>query len=119
MQIALYSLLMLYYGRKIAKKNVFILTLAVIFGIIKRIEIERQGENMKLLTELISEKIMDAFEEAGYDRNLGRVKVSDRPDLCEFQCSGAMAGAKQYGKNPVDIAEDVSAGFRSRISLKR
>ena len=108
MQIALYSLLMLYYGRKIAKKNVFILTLAVIFGIIKRIEIERQGENMKLLTELISEKIMDAFEEAGYDRNLGRVKVSDRPDLCEFQCSGAMAGAKQYGKNPVDIAEDVS-----------
>ena len=34
----------------------------------------------------------DAFEAAGYDRELGRVTVSNRPDLCEYQCNGAMAG---------------------------
>lgn len=104
----------MYCGLYIAKKNAFLLTLSRIFVIIKRIEIERQGNDMKLLTELISEKIMDAFEAAGYDRSLGRVKVSDRPDLCEFQCSGAMAGAKQYGKNPIEIAEEVSGKLQGQ-----
>lgn len=48
-----------------------------------------------------------AFEAAGYDRALGRVTVSNRPDLCEYQCNGAMAGAKRYRKAPFMIAEDV------------
>lgn len=48
-----------------------------------------------------------AFEAAGYDRALGRVTASNRPDLCEYQCNGAMAGAKRYRKAPFMIAEDV------------
>lgn len=50
-----------------------------------------------------------AFEAAGYDRTLGRVQTSNRPDLCEYQCNGAMAGAKKYHKAPIMIASDVAA----------
>ena len=49
-----------------------------------------------------------AFEAAGYDPALGKVTVSNRPDLCEYQCNGAMAGAKQYHKAPLVIARDVA-----------
>ena len=62
----------------------------------------------KFLT-CISKEVEDAFEKAGYDRKLGKVTVSNRPDLCEYQCNGAMAGAKKYHKAPIMIAEDVAA----------
>ncbi len=62
---------------------------------------------MKKLLDLISEEMKSAFEAAGYDSELGRVTVSNRPDLCEFQCNGAMAGAKQYKKAPIMIANEV------------
>ena len=64
---------------------------------------------MKKMLELISEEMKNAFEAAGYDRELGKVTVSNRPDLCEYQCNGAMAGAKQYKKAPILIANDVAA----------
>ncbi|MDE6362985.1 MAG: arginine--tRNA ligase [Lachnospiraceae bacterium] len=64
---------------------------------------------MKKILDLISEEMMQAFEQAGYDRALGRVTLSNRPDLCEYQCNGAMAGAKQYKKAPIMIANDVAA----------
>ncbi len=64
---------------------------------------------MKEILELITQEVSDAFEQAGYDRALGRVTVSNRPDLCEYQCNGAMAGAKQYHKAPFMIADDVAA----------
>lgn len=64
---------------------------------------------MKKLLELLTDKMQDAFEMAGYDRELGRVAISNRPDLCEFQCNGAMAGAKKYKKAPLEIAGDVAA----------
>lgn len=64
---------------------------------------------MKKLLELISEEMKNAFEAAGYERELGKVTVSNRPDLCEYQCNGAMAGAKQYKKAPLMIANDVAA----------
>ncbi len=63
---------------------------------------------MQKILDVISDKMMDAFEAAGYDRALGRVTLSNRPDLCEFQCNGAMAGAKQYHKAPLMIANDVA-----------
>jgi arginyl-tRNA synthetase len=63
---------------------------------------------MKKLIDLISEEMKDAFEAAGYDRELGKVTASNRPDLCEYQCNGAMAGAKQYKKAPIMIANDVA-----------
>lgn len=48
-----------------------------------------------------------AFTDAGYDASLAKVTLSNRPDLCEYQCNGAMAGAKTYRKAPIMIAEDV------------
>ncbi|MBR1931274.1 MAG: arginine--tRNA ligase [Lachnospiraceae bacterium] len=64
---------------------------------------------MKKLLDLLTEEMQRAFEDAGYNRELGRVTVSNRPDLCEYQCNGAMAGAKQYKKAPIMIAGDVAA----------
>lgn len=64
---------------------------------------------MKKLLDLISDEMKDAFEQTGYARDLGKVTLSNRPDLCEYQCNGAMAGAKQYKKAPIMIANDVAA----------
>lgn len=63
---------------------------------------------MKKFLDLISEEMKQAFEAAGYDRELGKVTLSNRPDLCEYQCNGAMAGAKIYRKAPVAIAGEVA-----------
>ena len=62
---------------------------------------------MKTILEQISEKVSKGFEAAGYDASYGKVTLSNRPDLCEFQCNGAMAGAKVYHKAPIAIANDV------------
>jgi len=64
---------------------------------------------MKKILDLISEEMQQAFEKAGYAKELGKVTLSNRPDLCEYQCNGAMAGAKQYKKAPIMIANDVAA----------
>lgn len=63
---------------------------------------------MKQLLDLLSEEMGKAFEAAGYAPELGRVTVSNRPDLCEYQCNGAMAGAKQYHKAPMIIAAEAA-----------
>ena len=63
---------------------------------------------MDQFLNLISKEMASAFEAAGYDSALGRVTVSNRPDLCEYQCNGAMAGAKRYRKAPFMIADDVA-----------
>lgn len=63
---------------------------------------------MKKILDLISEEMKKAFELAGYDRELGKVTLSNRPDLCEYQCNGAMAGAKAYKKAPIMIANEVA-----------
>lgn len=62
---------------------------------------------MKKLMELMAEELASAFKKAGYNPEYGKVTVSNRPDLCEFQCNGAMAGAKAYKKAPFMIADDV------------
>ena len=63
---------------------------------------------MKKFLDLISEEMKNAFEAAGYDRELGKVTLSNRPDLCEYQCNGAMAGARLYKKAPIMIAGEVA-----------
>ncbi len=63
---------------------------------------------MKKFLDLLSEEMGKAFEAAGYDGALGRITISNRPDLCEYQCNGAMAGAKQYHKPPIAIAGEVA-----------
>ena len=79
---------------------------------------------MKKLMDLITAEVSAAFEAAGYDPALGKVTVSNRPDLCEFQCNGAMAGAKRYKKAPFMIADavaeklSVSPIFESAESVK-
>ena len=61
---------------------------------------------MNTIIELITEEVKNAFQKAGYDASYGRVTLSNRPDLCEYQCNGAMA-AKEYRKAPAMIAKDV------------
>lgn len=62
---------------------------------------------MKQLLDTLKDKLEACFEQAGYDRKYGMVSVSNRPDLCQFQCNGAMAAAKEYKKAPIQIATDV------------
>lgn len=70
---------------------------------------------MRTLLELITIEMRDSFEKAGYDGELAKVTLSNRPDLCEYQCNGAMAGAKKYKKAPFMIAEDVAANLKDSI----
>ena len=60
---------------------------------------------MKKFLELISEEMGKGFEAAGYEAQLGRVTVSNRPDLCEYQCNGAMAG-DVYKRQIVDYFQN-------------
>ena len=62
---------------------------------------------MKKILELITEEMKQAFVACGYDESYARVTLSNRPDLCEYQCNGAMAAAKAYKMKPIDIANGV------------
>ena len=62
---------------------------------------------MKTIIELMTEQFQKAFEECGYSKDYARITVSNRPDLCEYQCNGAMAAAKAYKKAPFMIADEV------------
>ena len=64
---------------------------------------------MDKILDLISQRVADGFARAGYDAGFGKVTVSNRPDLCEYQCNGAMPAAKTYHKAPIQIAEEVAA----------
>lgn len=74
---------------------------------------------MKKLLDVISEEMQAGFEKAGYAAELGRVTVSNRPDLCEYQCNGAMAGAKQYRKAPIAIANEVAEQLQDSPVFKK
>lgn len=65
-------------------------------------------KNMKKFIDLLTEEVSAAFLECGFEARFGRVVLSNRPDLCEFQCSGAMAAAKTYKTAPVKIAQPVA-----------
>lgn len=62
---------------------------------------------MKKIIDVLQEVMEDGFEQAGYEKKFGFVTVSNRPDLCQYQCNGAMAAAKQYKMAPFQIAEKV------------
>ena len=63
---------------------------------------------MKTLIELLNDEMVKAFEKAGYDSANAKVVVSNRPDLCEYQCNGAMALAKANHCAPIEIANKVA-----------
>lgn len=62
---------------------------------------------MKTIAEYIEEVIKEAFKASEYDEKFAKVTISNRPDLCEYQCNGAMAAAKTYRKAPIMIANSV------------
>ena len=66
---------------------------------------------MKKLVDLLTTELEAAFEKAGYEAGYAKVTLSNRPDLCEYQCNGAMAAAKAYKKAPIMIANDVVAAL--------
>ena len=64
---------------------------------------------MEKILDIITAKMQQAFTAAGYEPSFGRVTVSNRPDLCEYQCNGALSAAKQYKCAPIKIAQEVVA----------
>ncbi len=74
---------------------------------------------MKTMTDRLTELVSDAFESCGYDRSLGAVTISDRMDLCQFQCNGALGGARLHRKAPAAIAQDVAAALRENPLFER
>lgn len=74
---------------------------------------------MKKMVDLIGQELAEAFEKAGYDPSYAKVTISDRPDLCEYQCNGAMAGARAYHKAPFMIAEDVIAHLEKQEWMEK
>ena len=64
---------------------------------------------IKKILDLITDEVTKAFTDCGYDAKYGKVTLSNRPDLCEYQCNGAMAAAKEYKKAPFMIADEVAA----------
>ncbi len=79
------------------------------------IRIKGVWNKLKTLLELITIDMREAFAKAGYDEELAKVTLSNRPDLCEYQCNGAMAGAKKYKKAPFVIAEDVAENLKDSV----
>lgn len=63
---------------------------------------------MKTLIDLITEQVTNAFTGQGYDAKYGKVTLSNRPDLCEYQCNGAMAAAKEYKCAPFMISDKIA-----------
>ena len=68
---------------------------------------------MKKIIELLNAEVKEAFEKAGYEKEFGTVTLSNRPDLCQYQCNGALAAAKKFKKAPIMIANDVVALLES------
>lgn len=68
---------------------------------------------MEKILDLITQKVSEAFREAGYEASYGKVTVSNRPDLCQFQCNGALSAAKQYKCAPIQIANGVAEKLQS------
>lgn len=64
---------------------------------------------MKKILDLITDETEQAFTECGYDKKYAKVTLSNRPDLCEYQCNGALAAAKEYKKAPFLIADEIAA----------
>lgn len=73
---------------------------------------------MRKILDLITDEMVKAFEVAGLDAKYAKVTVSNRPDLCEYQCNGAMAAAKEYKKAPIMIAEEVVAQLKDNAMFE-
>lgn len=73
---------------------------------------------MKTIIELIAEEVKQAFVEKGYEEKYGMITISNRPDLCQYQCNGALAAAKQYKTAPIKIAEEIIGSLKESPTFK-
>ena len=73
---------------------------------------------MKKVIEILQEELSAACEKAGYDKKYAKVGVSNRPDLCQYQCNGALAAAKEYHKAPIQMANEVVELLNGSDSFK-
>ncbi len=73
---------------------------------------------MKTIIELITDEMKAAFAAKGFDEKYGMVTVSNRPDLCQYQCNGALAAAKQYKTAPIKIAQEITEGLSVSKTFK-
>src|SRR5438132_9221443 len=78
--------------------------------------------HMQSLTEFLTGVVGDAFVECGYDRSYGKVVVSERTDLAQYQCNGALALANAVKQKPRDIGQKVAdklaaTGLFASVSL--
>ena len=73
---------------------------------------------MEKIINVIKNELTEAFVKAGYEEKYGMVTVSNRPDLCQYQCNGALAAAKQYKKAPIMIANEVVEFLKTSETFK-
>lgn len=73
---------------------------------------------MKTIIELITQELKDAFVAKGFEAKYGMVSVSNRPDLCQYQCNGALAAAKQYKTAPIKIAQEIVESLNTNKIFK-
>jgi arginyl-tRNA synthetase len=73
---------------------------------------------MKTIIELITDEVKQAFLNKGYEDKFGLVTISNRPDLCQYQCNGALAAAKQYKMPPIKIAQDIVDTLKTSENFK-
>lgn len=74
---------------------------------------------MKRIIDVLKQEVTAAFAQAGYAEKYGMVALSNRPDLCQYQCNGAMAAAKEYKKPPIAIAGDIVAILEQSEAFKK
>lgn len=74
---------------------------------------------MKKIADILTFELEAAFEKAGYDKQYAKATLSNRPDLCEYQCNGAMAAAKAYKKAPIMIANDVVEVLKESVCIEQ
>jgi arginyl-tRNA synthetase len=70
------------------------------------------------ILDKITEVISEAFVSCGYDSKYGKTGISNRPDLCQYQCNGAMAASKEYKKAPFMIGDEVVAKLQDNPMFK-
>ncbi len=73
---------------------------------------------MKTIIDLISIEVKEAFTQKGYEEKYGVVTLSNRPDLCQYQCNGALAAAKQYKTAPIKIAQEIVETLKASEKIK-
>lgn len=73
---------------------------------------------MNTIIEIINMEVKEAFVQKGYEEKYGLVTISNRPDLCQYQCNGALAAAKQYKMAPIKIAQEICEVLQASKNIK-